>query len=175
MFTCCNVILLAETPRTQSRCSRNERTWDDSIALRLLLGIRTNSRGQDRDLIISGAQIGACNKRGQTPMDVCQGPCRQAIAEIAMENGQNPNERIPFKDQTWKGTKSRTRDATLSRYTGVDVSSLNLITKVFEFLSLCGFYNINEAASHRLLSLSFIIEIFENAASYAKIEHAQIS
>ncbi|PIO57504.1 hypothetical protein TELCIR_21082, partial [Teladorsagia circumcincta] len=49
-----------------------------------------------------------------------------------MENGQNPNERIPFKDQTWKGTKSRTRDATLSRYTGVDVSSLNLITKVAE-------------------------------------------
>ncbi|KAK5971931.1 Integrin-linked protein kinase [Trichostrongylus colubriformis] len=84
------------------------------------------------DLIISGAQIGACNKRGQTPMDVCQGPSRQAIAEIAMENGQNPNERIPFKDQTWKGTKSRTRDATLSRYTGVDVSSLNLITKVAE-------------------------------------------
>lgn len=33
-----------------------------------------------QDLIISGAQIGACNKRGQTPMDVCQGPCRQAIA-----------------------------------------------------------------------------------------------
>ncbi|KAK6042116.1 hypothetical protein COOONC_20379 [Cooperia oncophora] len=49
-----------------------------------------------------------------------------------MENGQNPNERIPFKDQTWKGTKSRTRDATLSRYTGVDVTSLNLITKVAE-------------------------------------------
>ncbi|ETN76257.1 ankyrin repeat protein [Necator americanus] len=84
------------------------------------------------DLIISGAQIGACNKRGQTPMDVCQGPSRQAIAEIAIENGQNPNERIPFKDQTWKGTKSRTRDATLSRYTGVDVSSLNLITKIAE-------------------------------------------
>ncbi|KAE9417909.1 hypothetical protein Angca_003262, partial [Angiostrongylus cantonensis] len=84
------------------------------------------------DLIVSGAQIGACNKRGHTPMDVCQGPSRQAIAEIAIENGQNPNERIPFKDQTWKGTKSRTRDATLSRYTGVDVSSLNLITKVAE-------------------------------------------
>ncbi|KAK6042114.1 ankyrin repeat protein [Cooperia oncophora] len=33
------------------------------------------------DLIISGAQIGACNKRGQTPMDVCQGPSRQAIAD----------------------------------------------------------------------------------------------
>lgn len=39
---------------------------------------------------------------------------------------------VPFKDTTWKGTKSRTRDATLSRYTGVDVSSLNLITKIAE-------------------------------------------
>uniref|UniRef100_A0A1I7XJT0 Protein kinase domain-containing protein n=1 Tax=Heterorhabditis bacteriophora TaxID=37862 RepID=A0A1I7XJT0_HETBA len=45
--------------------------------------------------------------------------------DIAAENGQNPNERIPFKDQTWKGTKSRTRDATLSRYTGVDASNLS--------------------------------------------------
>lgn len=35
--------------------------------------------------------------------------------EIAQEHGQNINERIPFKDQTWKGTKTRTRDATLSR------------------------------------------------------------
>lgn len=35
--------------------------------------------------------------------------------EIARELGQNINERKPFKDQTWKGTKTRTRDATLSR------------------------------------------------------------
>lgn len=84
------------------------------------------------DLIQSGGMLGACNKKGQTVLDVCQPQCRNMITEIAQENGQNPHERTPFKDQTWKGTKSRTRDATLSRFTGVDVSSLNLVTKVAE-------------------------------------------
>lgn len=50
--------------------------------------------------------------------------------EIAKENGQSPNERVPFKDETWKGTKSRTRDATLSRYAGIEVNSLHLTNKV---------------------------------------------
>uniref|UniRef100_A0A915AXR5 Protein kinase domain-containing protein n=1 Tax=Parascaris univalens TaxID=6257 RepID=A0A915AXR5_PARUN len=84
------------------------------------------------DLIRCGALVGACNKRGQTPLDVCQPQARNSIIEIAQENGQNVSEKIPFKDQTWKGTKSRTRDATLSRYTGVDVSSLSLSMKIAE-------------------------------------------
>lgn len=84
------------------------------------------------DLIRCGARIGACNKKGQTPLDVCQPQARKAIIEIARENGQNENERIPFKNEAWKGTKSRTRDATLSRYTGVDVASLSLSIKIAE-------------------------------------------
>lgn len=84
------------------------------------------------DLIRCGGRVSACNKRGQTPLDVCQPQARKAIIEIARENGQNENERIPFKNEAWKGTKSRTRDATLSRYTGVDVSSLSLSVKVAE-------------------------------------------
>ncbi|VDM24093.1 unnamed protein product [Toxocara canis] len=84
------------------------------------------------DLIRCGALVGACNKKGQTPLDICQPQARSAIIEIAQEHGQNVNEKIPFKDQTWKGTKSRTRDATLSRYTGVDVSSLSLSMKIAE-------------------------------------------
>ncbi|VDM97206.1 unnamed protein product [Thelazia callipaeda] len=84
------------------------------------------------DLIRSGALVGSCNKKGQTPLDVCQPQVRNAIMEIAHQHGQNVNERIPFKDQTWKGTKTRTRDATLSRYTGVDISSLSLSVKIAE-------------------------------------------
>uniref|UniRef100_A0A915PWB9 Protein kinase domain-containing protein n=2 Tax=Spirurina TaxID=6274 RepID=A0A915PWB9_9BILA len=84
------------------------------------------------DLIRSGALISSCNKKGQTPLDVCQPQARNAIVEIAQEHGQSINERIPFKDQTWKGTKTRTRDATLSRYTGVDMASLSLSMKVAE-------------------------------------------
>ncbi|VDK46091.1 unnamed protein product [Anisakis simplex] len=84
------------------------------------------------DLIQCGALVGACNRRGQTPLDVCQPQARNSIIEIAREHGQNESDRIPFRDQTWKGTKSRTRDATLSRYTGVDVSSLSLNAKLAE-------------------------------------------
>uniref|UniRef100_A0A0N5B019 Protein kinase domain-containing protein n=1 Tax=Syphacia muris TaxID=451379 RepID=A0A0N5B019_9BILA len=84
------------------------------------------------DLIRHGARVGVCNKKGQTPLDVCQAQALKAIKEIARENGQDENERIPFKNESWKGTKSRTRDATLSRYTGVDVSSLSLSVKVAE-------------------------------------------
>lgn len=85
------------------------------------------------DLVQSGSLISQCNKQGLTPIDVTPNKIRQLIEEIAQENGQNPRERVPIRnDQTWKGTKSRTRDATLSRYTGVDVGSLNLLTKIAE-------------------------------------------
>lgn len=84
------------------------------------------------DLIQCGALVGVSNKKGQTPLDVCQPQTQNAICEIAQQHGQNPNDKIPFKDSSWKGTKSRTRDATLSRYTGVDINSLNLTKQIAE-------------------------------------------
>ncbi|MFH4980135.1 hypothetical protein AB6A40_006844 [Gnathostoma spinigerum] len=84
------------------------------------------------DLISHGAAVNVCNKRRQTPLDVCQPQARSKLIEIAKEHGQDVSEKIPFKDQAWKGTKSRTHDATLSRYTGIDVSSLSLQMKVAE-------------------------------------------
>jgi integrin-linked kinase len=78
------------------------------------------------DLIRSGAHVGLCNKRGLTPLDVCQPQVRQNVQEIAHENGQNVHQKIPFRDENWRNTKTRTRDATLSRYTGVDIQSLAL-------------------------------------------------
>uniref|UniRef100_A0A914D053 Protein kinase domain-containing protein n=1 Tax=Acrobeloides nanus TaxID=290746 RepID=A0A914D053_9BILA len=78
------------------------------------------------DLIRAGGFVMMCNKRGLTPLDVCQPQVRQTIEEIAAENGQNTRQKIPYRDENWKGTKTRTRDATLSRYTGVDIKSLSL-------------------------------------------------
>ncbi|KAH7731355.1 CBN-PAT-4 protein [Aphelenchoides avenae] len=78
------------------------------------------------DLIRAGAHVSLCNKRGLTPLDVCQPQVRQSIQEIAVEHGQNVNQKIPFRDENWRNTKTRTRDATLSRYTGVDIQSLAL-------------------------------------------------
>lgn len=92
------------------------------------------------DLIRAGGLVNICNKRNLTPLDVCQPAVRQAIygkklcvkiklsniSEIAIEHGQNVSQKIPFRDETWRNTKTRTRDATLSRYTGVDIQSLEL-------------------------------------------------
>lgn len=90
------------------------------------------------DLIRAGGAVNVCNKRNLTPLDVCQPQVRQTIygvwlsnlvshyipSEIAIENGQDVQQKIPFRDETWRNTKTRTRDATLSRYTGVDIQSL---------------------------------------------------
>ncbi|TKR64027.1 hypothetical protein L596_024624 [Steinernema carpocapsae] len=78
------------------------------------------------DLIRAGAVLMMCNKRGKTPLDVATRNFRQYIESVAMECSQDLTRRLPFRDDTWKGTKTRTRDATLSRYTGIDMRSLQL-------------------------------------------------
>lgn len=73
-----------------------------------------------------------CNKRGLTPLDVCQPQVRQSIygkdfkykifkhiilVEIALSNGQNPQQKIQYTGETWRKTKTlRSRDATWSRW-----------------------------------------------------------
>lgn len=47
--------------------------------------------------------------------------------DIALENGQNPNQKVQYRDENWKNSKTlRSRDATWSRYTGIDIQSLAL-------------------------------------------------
>ena len=45
---------------------------------------------------------------------------------MAAATGQDPSKRSQFREQTWKGTKTRTRDATLSRYSGIDLNQLKV-------------------------------------------------
>uniref|UniRef100_A0A1I7Z721 Protein kinase domain-containing protein n=1 Tax=Steinernema glaseri TaxID=37863 RepID=A0A1I7Z721_9BILA len=78
------------------------------------------------DLIRAGAVLMMSNKRGKAPIDVATRSFRQYIESVAIDCGQDVSRRQPFRDDTWKGTKTRTRDATLSRYTGVDMRSLQL-------------------------------------------------
>jgi integrin-linked kinase len=49
---------------------------------------------------------------------------------MAAATGQDPSKRSQFREQTWKGTKTRTRDATLSRYSGIDLNQLNLTAQI---------------------------------------------
>ncbi|KRZ17425.1 Integrin-linked protein kinase, partial [Trichinella zimbabwensis] len=82
------------------------------------------------DLIRHGASVGICNKYGDTPIDKCRSNIAKHICETAVNCGQDLNYRLPFRDQSWKGTKTRSRDATLSRYSGVDIAQLQLQIKI---------------------------------------------
>lgn len=50
-------------------------------------------------------------------------------ADAAEKLGQELN-KIPYKDQSWRGYKTRSRDATLSRYSGIDINQLNLQVRI---------------------------------------------
>ena len=47
-----------------------------------------------------------------------------------MDNGQDLRKKHEFKDQSWIGLKTRSRDATLSRHKGININELYLHTKV---------------------------------------------
>jgi len=53
------------------------------------------------------------------------------FAELATANGQDLK-KIQFKDQSWLGMKTRSRDATLSRHKGIDIGDLSLHTRIAE-------------------------------------------
>lgn len=84
------------------------------------------------DLIAAGANAMMSNKYGDTPLDKCKQPdMRQALQNLAQDHGQDVESRIPYKDQSWLATRTRTRDATLSRSThGIDLKHLSLGTKL---------------------------------------------
>lgn len=48
---------------------------------------------------------------------------------MAIEAGQDLN-KIHFKDQSWLGLKTRSRDATLSRHKGININELALHTRI---------------------------------------------
>lgn len=51
--------------------------------------------------------------------------CYCFCAEIAIVYGQNPNQKMQYRDDGWKNAKTlRSRDATWSRFTGVDIKDL---------------------------------------------------
>ncbi|XP_054162869.1 integrin-linked protein kinase homolog pat-4-like [Oppia nitens] len=81
-------------------------------------------------LITAGALTNITNKYGETPLDKCKGQMHQRLHELATELGQELTKKIPYKSQSWLGTKSRSRDATLSRYSGLSLNELHLQHKI---------------------------------------------
>uniref|UniRef100_A0A0V0G632 Putative integrin-linked kinase n=1 Tax=Triatoma dimidiata TaxID=72491 RepID=A0A0V0G632_TRIDM len=81
------------------------------------------------DLVTHGALISLANKDGDTPLDKARGSLAKRLHELAIETGQDLR-KITFKDQSWLGLKTRSRDATLSRHKGINMADLQLHTKI---------------------------------------------
>lgn len=81
------------------------------------------------DLVHHGALVSLANKDGDTPLDKARGTLAKRLHDLAVETGQDLK-KINFKDQSWLGLKTRSRDATLSRHKGINISDLALHTKI---------------------------------------------
>ena len=81
------------------------------------------------DLVNNGAYVSVANKYGEIPLDKCSGAIAKRLHEMAVETGQDLK-RIGFKDQSWIGLKTRSRDATLSRHKGINIQELSLHKKL---------------------------------------------
>ncbi|GFN83966.1 hypothetical protein PoB_001047200 [Plakobranchus ocellatus] len=78
------------------------------------------------DLVNNGALVSVANKCDDVPLDKCKPYMAKMLKDRAIALGQDLS-KIPFKDRSWLGYKTRSRDAVLSRYTGIDIKELQLV------------------------------------------------
>uniref|UniRef100_A0A1L8DMB4 Putative tyrosine kinase specific for activated gtp-bound n=1 Tax=Nyssomyia neivai TaxID=330878 RepID=A0A1L8DMB4_9DIPT len=81
------------------------------------------------ELVNHGGLVSLANKDGDTPLDKAKAQHAKRLHDLAVESGQELR-KINFKDQSWLGLKTRSRDATLSRYKGINIRDLELHTKL---------------------------------------------
>ncbi|XP_052794111.1 integrin-linked protein kinase-like isoform X1 [Mya arenaria] len=77
------------------------------------------------DLVNNGALVAMANKFDETPLDKAKDYLSKRLKERAASLGQDL-QKIPFKDRSWLGYKTRSRDALLSRHTGINIDQLQL-------------------------------------------------
>lgn len=88
--------------------------------------------GQDliaEELVNNGALVSIANKFDETPLEKSKIRLHEMLRERAAQLGQDLT-KIPFKDRSWLGYKTRSRDALLSRHTGIDIAQLNLVSHI---------------------------------------------
>lgn len=81
------------------------------------------------DLVNAGALVSIANKDNDTPLDKAKAGLSKRLQDLAERNGHDIK-KISFKEQSWLGTKTRSRDATLSRFKGINLGELDLHTKI---------------------------------------------
>jgi len=84
------------------------------------------------DLICAGAPVTIANKYGDVALAKCCGALAGRLRQLAEDKGQRLDAVTQFKDSSWLGMKTRSRDATLSRHKGINIDELALSTKLHE-------------------------------------------
>ncbi|KAL5971439.1 hypothetical protein TSMEX_000771 [Taenia solium] len=69
-------------------------------------------------LIKFGASLMQENKYGYTPLEIARPRAAAMLAPMAQSYGADLTRRRPFRDQSWIGTKTRARDATVYKLDG---------------------------------------------------------
>ncbi|PVD35072.1 hypothetical protein C0Q70_06353 [Pomacea canaliculata] len=77
------------------------------------------------DLVNNGALVSIANKFNDVPLDKAKPQLARMLKDRAVALGQDLS-KIPFKDRSWLGYKTRSRDAMLSRHMGIDIRQLQL-------------------------------------------------
>ena len=83
-----------------------------------------------------------------------------------MNSGQDVRKKHEFRDQSWLGLKTRSRDPTLSRHKGININELYLHTKISQTpTGTCSYHKISIVllwSDHNINSLTFHrIDYFE--------------
>ncbi|XP_041455144.1 integrin-linked protein kinase-like [Lytechinus variegatus] len=80
------------------------------------------------DLINNGALVALSNKDDDTPLDKSKDEVARMLQEKASAMGQDLS-KIQYRNN-WSGTKTRSRDGTLSRFAGIDLKHVKLQSKI---------------------------------------------
>ncbi|XP_070553888.1 scaffold protein ILK-like [Ptychodera flava] len=81
------------------------------------------------ELVNNGALISIENRYGETPLDNGKPDLARILKERATALGQDLT-RIPYRENNWRGTKTRSRDGTLSRHSGIDYKEIKFGNKI---------------------------------------------
>ena len=82
------------------------------------------------DLIRAGSIVSIVNKYGEVPLDKSRGELTDELVRLATELGQDVHRRVTYQDQSWLGLKTRSRDATLSRFSGIALNEIHFQEKL---------------------------------------------
>lgn len=81
------------------------------------------------ELVRHNAAVNVENKFSETPLDKAKSALAKEMQELASSLGQDLG-RVGYRDRSWLGYKTRTKEATLSRNSGLDFNQMKINCKI---------------------------------------------